>query len=550
MADQRAGNCNIDISMNDPEKCASECSEKSNVFRRLNKIPKLKLILGKFATDVWQLGKDDPRRVIHAIKVGLALSVVSLFYLMDPLFKGLGDNAIWAIMTVVVVFEFTAGATLSKGMNRGIGTVLAGSFGVLVGIVADIFEPKGEAIVIGVSCFIFGAAATYCRFFPKIKRKYDYGVLIFLLTFNMIAVSGYRFDNGFHVGYERVSTIGIGFAICIMISLLVYPIWAGEDLHQSIVKKIEGLSITIEGCVVEYFKGSRALEADEIPEDAFCKGYRDVLDSKTSEESLATFASWEPRHGKFRFNHPWRQYVQVGVMLRHLAYSVAALHACLRSEIQAPRINLAAFEKPFTKVGYQVAQLLKLLAESLRCMKQCPPSQTLMESLHDAVEELNTAFRLQPKLFHSTQQFYSTYQNHSTVETMNPNENPPNIEANPDHEPIQIIKDAEQNHISDQDEHNSSTELPSKELDSSSKTQDLDGERKYTPSTSCRSYMKGTSGVEFADALPLAAFGFLLIELVARLEHVIEAVHQLGKLAAFEPYDCTEFVAVGNLEVV
>ena len=38
-----------------------------------------------------------------------ALSVVSLFYLMEPLFDQVGDNAIWAVMTVVVVFEFTAG---------------------------------------------------------------------------------------------------------------------------------------------------------------------------------------------------------------------------------------------------------------------------------------------------------------------------------------------------------------------------------------------------------------------------------------------------------
>ena len=35
--------------------------------------------------------------------------MVSLFYLMEPLFDQVGDNAIWAVMTVVVVFEFTAG---------------------------------------------------------------------------------------------------------------------------------------------------------------------------------------------------------------------------------------------------------------------------------------------------------------------------------------------------------------------------------------------------------------------------------------------------------
>lgn len=57
----------------------------------------------------WKVGRDDPRRVIHAFKVGLSLTLVTLLYLLEPLFKGIGQNAIWAVMTVVVVFEFTAG---------------------------------------------------------------------------------------------------------------------------------------------------------------------------------------------------------------------------------------------------------------------------------------------------------------------------------------------------------------------------------------------------------------------------------------------------------
>lgn len=56
-----------------------------------------------------QVGADDPRRIIHSIKVGVALSLVSLIYFVRPLFDGFGENAIWAVMTVVVVFEFTVG---------------------------------------------------------------------------------------------------------------------------------------------------------------------------------------------------------------------------------------------------------------------------------------------------------------------------------------------------------------------------------------------------------------------------------------------------------
>lgn len=56
----------------------------------------------------------DKRNIIHSIKVGIALVLVSLLYLLDPLFKQVGENAMWAIMTVVVVFEFFAGKSTLK----------------------------------------------------------------------------------------------------------------------------------------------------------------------------------------------------------------------------------------------------------------------------------------------------------------------------------------------------------------------------------------------------------------------------------------------------
>lgn len=56
-----------------------------------------------------KLGRDDPRRIIHSLKVGLALTFVSLLYYWRPLYDGFGIAAIWAVLTVVVIFEFTVG---------------------------------------------------------------------------------------------------------------------------------------------------------------------------------------------------------------------------------------------------------------------------------------------------------------------------------------------------------------------------------------------------------------------------------------------------------
>lgn len=58
---------------------------------------------------VWKIGADDPRRAVHGVKVGLALALVSVFYYTRPLYDGVGGAAMWAVMTVVVVFEFTVG---------------------------------------------------------------------------------------------------------------------------------------------------------------------------------------------------------------------------------------------------------------------------------------------------------------------------------------------------------------------------------------------------------------------------------------------------------
>lgn len=65
--------------------------------------------LWRFLKKAWNIGRRDPRKLMHCIKVGMALSLVSLFYYMRPLYDGVGGNAMWAVMTVVVVFEYTVG---------------------------------------------------------------------------------------------------------------------------------------------------------------------------------------------------------------------------------------------------------------------------------------------------------------------------------------------------------------------------------------------------------------------------------------------------------
>lgn len=65
-------------------------------------------VLG-FVGKLAKIARDDPRRVAHSLKVGLALTLASVLYYVTPLFNGWGDSVIWAVITVVVVMEFTVG---------------------------------------------------------------------------------------------------------------------------------------------------------------------------------------------------------------------------------------------------------------------------------------------------------------------------------------------------------------------------------------------------------------------------------------------------------
>ncbi|XP_043726252.1 aluminum-activated malate transporter 12-like [Telopea speciosissima] len=336
-------------------------------------------------------GIHKHRNLIHSIKVGLALVLVSLLYLLDPLFEEVGDNAMWAIMTVVVVFEFYAGATLGKGLNRGIGTIVGGSLGCSAAILAQSLSQIGKASAIGTSVFVFGAAATYTRLIPRIKKRYDYGVMIFILTFNLVIVSGVRADKVIELARDRLSTIGMGFAVCVSTSLLIFPVWASDELHSSTASKFNKLASSIEGCLEEYFKGIEE-KKDNQSETSFnaCKS---VLHSKSTDESLANFARWEPWHGKFGFSHPWHKYLQIGDSLSELAASILSLKGCLQSHQQPTPVLMRqhSIKKPCEAVASQLVYTLRELGDSIINMKRFSPAVLIVAKLQLSRIELSEA---------------------------------------------------------------------------------------------------------------------------------------------------------------
>lgn len=86
-------------------------------FRDIPSKPLAKL--HEVARPAIKVAKEDPRRLIHSLKVGLTITLVSLLYYLQPLYNNFGASSMWAVMTVVVVFEFSVGM-LPHSLNSSI----------------------------------------------------------------------------------------------------------------------------------------------------------------------------------------------------------------------------------------------------------------------------------------------------------------------------------------------------------------------------------------------------------------------------------------------
>ncbi|EOA23025.1 hypothetical protein CARUB_v10003790mg [Capsella rubella] len=401
MASQEAGKLEWRISVDNgtTERLVPRAGLSERIFLWLKDLV-MKVIVERitsFMRKAWRIGADDPAKVVHCLKVGLALSLVSIFYYMRPLYDGVGGNAMWAIMTVVVVFESTVGATFSKCVNRVVATILAGSLGIAVHWVAT-QAGEAEVFVIGCSVFIFAFTATYSRFVPSFKSRFDYGAMIFILTFSLVSVGGYRVDKLVDMAQQRVSTIAIGTSICIIITVFFCPIWAGSQLHRLIERNLGKLADSLDGCVEQYFKENEVSTNRNEDEDTNLKlqGFKCVLNSKGTEEAMANLARWEPAHGSFNFRHPWKLYVKIGAAMRRCAYCLENLSICINYETEATDQVKKHFGDACMKLSSASSKILRELMEMIKNTRKSSKMDFLVFDMNSAVQELQETLKTVP----------------------------------------------------------------------------------------------------------------------------------------------------------
>ena len=63
----------------------------------------------------------------------------------------------------------------------------------------------------------------------KWQCRFDYGLLMFILTFSLVSVTGYPQPSS------------------LFVSIGIYPMWAGDDLYKLVASNVEKLGNFLEG---------------------------------------------------------------------------------------------------------------------------------------------------------------------------------------------------------------------------------------------------------------------------------------------------------------
>lgn len=175
------------------------------------------------------------------------------------------------------------------------------------------------------------------------------------------------------------------------------------------------------------------------------------------------------------------------------------------------------FKDPCIRLAAEVSKVLIELSHSIKNRRHCSP-EILSDHLHEALQDLNTAIKSQPRLFLGSKHKYNQSNN--------------------------MLKVAASQVAQGRHGKASGFSLSSVKTDSCAlfewKTKRVPSEEysKETERKSLRPQLSkiAITSLEFSQALPFAAFASLLVETVAKLDLVIEEIEEIGRLSCFKEF--------------
>lgn len=148
-----------------------------------------------------------------------ALAMAYGFELQDPQ---------WAVVTVYLIAQPTAGAALAKGVNRILGTVVGALFGLFV---LALYAQAPIAFV-GAMSLWFGLSIYLAA---RLRNFTAYGALLAGYTALLVGYDGGADPAGaWEIAVDRSSEIIIGIIVSAIASATIFPRYAGEDLRASL----------------------------------------------------------------------------------------------------------------------------------------------------------------------------------------------------------------------------------------------------------------------------------------------------------------------------
>ena len=159
---------------------------------------------------------SSSRRLIFAVKVGIATMLTTLLTLVDDIYA-FNELGAWATITVVITMQPTVGSTTNKGIQRCLGTVFAAAVAALVGVSARELLPWPEAgkVVVGLAVCLVTVLLNWLSTRPE-YAAWQYSLFLSYLTFDFLVLRAYRETPAASLSRVLMIVAGVALALVVM----------------------------------------------------------------------------------------------------------------------------------------------------------------------------------------------------------------------------------------------------------------------------------------------------------------------------------------------